>query len=201
MFLKKTDETLRMKMHYVVLTGMILTVAAQPQIIKEQASMQAKVASQRYCQVDHKTASLVITFSIAFKNSTGATITVGEPIHVVPLVSRTLRDLQHGKFEFTLYAPDVFYPVRAGNKAPEAGTFFRHSNVKPGEVFTGETMETGFPIPLTAKFSKRDALVPGSHFVRLVLDNETQGTERFVRLTSQPIEITVDKHPKVEKCP
>ena len=98
----------RMKMRCVVLTGMILTVAAQPQIAKEQASMQAKIESQRYCQVDHKTVSLVITFGVAFKNSTGATITMRQPIHVVPLVSRTLQDLQHRNYEFTLYSPDVF---------------------------------------------------------------------------------------------
>jgi len=97
-----------MKMRCVVLTGMILTVAAQPQIAKEQASMQAKIESQRYCQVDHKTVSLVITFGVAFKNSTGATITMRQPIHVVPLVSRTLQDLQHRNYEFTLYSPDVF---------------------------------------------------------------------------------------------
>ncbi len=79
-------------------------------------------------------------------------------------------------------------------------TASRQTNVKPGEVFTGEAMETAFPIPMTATFSKRDALEPGSHFVQLVLDGEIQGTTTFVRITSQPMEITVDKHPKVEKC-
>jgi len=189
-----------MKMHYVVLTGMILTVAAQPQIAKEQASMQAKIESQRYCQVDHKTVSLVITFGVAFKNSTGATITMRQPIHVVPLVSRTLQDLQRRNYEFTLYSPDVFFPTKAGNKVPETETSSRQTNVKPGEVFTGETIETAFPISLTAKFSKQDGLVPGRHFVQLVLDTEIQGTATFVRITSQPMKITVDKHPQVEKC-
>ncbi len=97
-----------MKIHRVVLIGTILSVAAQPQIVKEKASLQAKIQSQRYCRVDHKIASLMMTFSIAFKNSASSTITIRKPIHVVPLVSRTLHDLQNSKYEFTLYAPDVF---------------------------------------------------------------------------------------------
>jgi hypothetical protein len=188
-----------MKTRYVVLTGMILTVAAQPQIVKEKASMHAKIESQRYCQVDHKRASLLITFSVALKNSAGATITIERPIHVVPLVSRTLHDLQHSKYEFTLYEPDVFF-VKPGKRVDEAGTASRQTSVKPGDEFTGETIETVFPIPLTAKFSKFEALEAGSHFVQLFFDSEIQDTATFVRFTSQPVEITVDQHPKVEKC-
>lgn len=191
-----------MKMHRFVLTGMILTVTAQPQIVKEQASMQAKIESLRYCQVDTKTASLTMKFSVALKNSTSGTISIWQPIDVVPLVSRTLDDLQNKKYEFMLYAPDVF-PLRPGKEVRETGTASPQTNVKPGEAFTGETRETAFPafpIPLTAKFSKRDALEPGSHFVQLFLDSEIQGTGTWVRFTSQPMEIKVDKRPEVEKC-
>src|SRR5450755_1613466 len=98
----------RMKVRGVVLTGMILSIAAQSQIIKEQASMEAKIESKRYCEVDSKSASLAIKFSVALKNSTGTTITMRQPIHVVPFVSRTLQDLQHSKYELILYSPDDF---------------------------------------------------------------------------------------------
>jgi hypothetical protein len=118
---------------------------------------------------------------------------------VVPPVSRTLHDLQHSKYEFTLYAPDVFQ-LKPAKKFPEIRSASRQTNVKPGDVFTGETIETAFPIPLTAKFSKLDVLEAGSHFVQLVLDSEIQDTATFVRITSQPMKIMVDKHPKVEKC-
>ena len=189
-----------MKIYKFLLTGMILVVAAQSQMVKEQASMEAKIENQRYCRVNNKTGSLIMKFSVAMKNGTSATIALPKPIYVVPLVARTLQDLQNRKYEFTLYGPDVIVAPIPRNKVPEAEIASRQTIVKPREVFTGETMETAFPIPLTAKFSKRDALAPGSHFVQLVLDSETPGTEPFVRITSQPIEITVEKHPKVERC-
>lgn len=187
-----------MKIHLFVLIGMILAGAARPQIVHEESRMQATIDSQRYCQVDQKRASLVMKFSLAWKNSTSRTITIRQPVHVVPFVSRTLRDLQHSKYEFTLYAPDVF--PKPGKRAHGIGPATQPTDVKPDQQFTGETMETAFPIPLAAKFSKLDALEPGRHFVQLVLGSKIQGTGTFVRITSQPIEITVEEHPKIDKC-
>lgn len=190
-----------MKVCSVVLTGMIAAVTAESQIFKDHANMKATIESKRYCAVNSKKASLAINFSVALENTTSATITIRQPIQVVPLVSRTLQDLQNSKYDLTLYSPDDFGLVKPGSNVPKTRPASRQTNVKPGDVFTGQTMETAFPIALTAQFPKWEALGPGIHFVQLVSDSEIQGTGTFVRITSQPIEITVDKHPKVEKCP
>lgn len=189
-----------MKVRDLVLAGMILPSTVPSQIVKDQARMEAKIESRRYCEVDSKKTSLAINFSVVFKNTTISTITMHQPIHVLPLVSRTLPDLQHKKYELTLYSPETFGLVKPDNKVPEAATDSRQTSVEPGEMFTAQAVTTPFPIALDAKLPTWEALGPGIHFVQLVLDSEIQGTATFVRITSQPIEIIVDNHPKVNKC-
>ena len=169
--------------------------------------MTAKIQSSRYCSVNSKTASLAIRFIVTFKNTTSGTVTIEQPMDSVLFVSRTLQDVQHGKYQMMLYAPDTFglrvttlaSPKTAEN-VPEPAS--PQKNVKPGEMFTGEAAEERpIPIALNGKFPRWEALEPGRYFVQLMSDGVIQGTNDFVKITSQPIEITVDTHPKVGKCP
>jgi len=194
--------SLRNAVHCVLLAGMILVIPAQSQIAKEHLVMEAKIESKRYCKVNSTKASLEIQFRVALKNTTRETITMEQPLGVVLFVSHTLQDLQHGKYQMMLYAPDVFFRVKPGDKAPTTEPASPQAEVKPGEIFTGETTEERpIPIALNGKFPRWEALEPGRYFVLLMSDGVIQGTDDFVKITSQPIEIIVDTHPKVEKCP
>ena len=164
--------------------------------------MEAKIESKRYCKVDSTKASLEIQFRFALKNTTSGTVTIEQPMDAVIFVSRTLQDMQHGKYQMTLYAPDTFGIRKPGDTVPETKNTSRQTDVKPGEMFTGEAAEElPIPIALNGKFPRWEALQPGRYFAQLNSDGVIQGTNDFVRITSQPIEITVDMHPKVEKCP
>jgi len=163
--------------------------------------MEAKIESKRYCKVNSTKASLEIRFRVALRNTTSGTLTIEQPMDAVTFVSRTLQGLQHGKYQMMLYAPDVFFRVKPGDKAPITEPASPQTNVKPGEMFTGEAAEERpIPIALNGKFPRWEALQPGRYFVQLMSDGVIQGTNDFVKITSQPIEITVDKQPKVEKC-
>jgi hypothetical protein len=61
-------------------------------------------------------------------------------------------------------------------------------------------MEITVPTPRTSKYSKFEALDPGNHYVQLVMDLNAADTTTFVRAVSQPVEISVEKNPKLEKC-
>ncbi len=178
------------KLHLIVLL-FLLAVAAKPQTPNEQLELHAEIKSERYCNVDDEISSLRVVFETRLINNGEVPVVIGQREYPLLLVSRTLPNLQKGKHEFELHAPDSF--GRPTTK-PEGRV------VKQGEVFESETTETTIPTPKTAKYSKLEALAPGTHYVQVVITAQLEGTLKFASAVSQPIEIKILKYPKTENC-
>jgi hypothetical protein len=180
-----------MRKHHLAVLFLLLPVGATPQTPNEQLGLHAEIKSERYCEVDDETSTLRVIFEIRLVNNGKVPVVVSQRIYLLLLVSRTLPNLQRRKHEFELHAGESF--VQPTTK-PEQRV------VGQGEVFESETLETFIPIPKTAKYSKLEALAPGLHYLQLVITAQLEGTLGFTGAVSQPIEITVAKYPKTEKC-
>jgi hypothetical protein len=181
---------LKMRKHHLAILLLLLSVAAKPQTPDENLKLHAEIKSERYCEVDDEISSLLVMFKVRLINSGKIPVVIGQPIYPLLLVSRTLLNLQKGKHEFEVHAGDVFaQPTTRGAQ----------SVVRQGEVLESEA-EARLPTPITAKYSKLEALAPGTHYVQVVITAQFEGTLRFASAVSQPIEFAVMKYPKTEKC-
>jgi hypothetical protein len=180
-----------MRKYHLIVLLLLLPVAAKPQTPNEQLELHAEIASERYCKVDDEISSLRVIFKTRLTNNGTMPVVIGQREYPLLLVSRTLPNLQNGKHEFELHAPDSF-----GQPTTEP----EQRVVKQGEVFESETTETTIPIPKTAKYSKLEALAPGMHYMQVVITAQFEGTFKFASAVSQPIEIKILKYPKTENC-
>lgn len=181
----------QMRKHHLAVLLLLLPVAATPQTPNEQLGLHAEIKSERYCEVDDEISTLRVIFKIRLVNNGKIPVVVGQQTYPLLLVSRTLPNLHRGKHEFELHA---------GDSLGQPTTKLEQRVVGQGEVFESETRETFIPIPKTAKYSKLEALAPGLHYLQLAITAQLEGTLRFTSAVSQPIEITVAKYPKTEKC-
>ena len=180
-----------MKKHYLAILLLLLPVASRSQTPVAPLELRAEIKSQRYCDVDDEISSLLVKFKFRLANNGNAPVVIAQRTYPLLLVSRTLTDLQRGKHEFELHAPDYFGPPTT---KPEQRV------IRQGEVFESETAETTIPTPKTAKYSKLEALAPGMHYVQVVITVQLEGTLKFAEAVSQPINLTVLKYPKTENC-
>ncbi len=164
-----------------------LAIQVRPRVLDEQLRLQAEIESQRYCAIDDDTSTLLIRFKLRLLNHGTSPIVIGRPIYPLLLVSRTRPALQKGDHEFVLQPPDVFGVIE------DAGTLEHSTPGAPPEQFVsreGETLETSTletTVPIRGNRRPRAAdLAPGSHYVQVVLQGQIEGTETFVRATSQP---------------
>jgi hypothetical protein len=185
-----------MRIHRIALVGLLVPILARPQIDEGRLTLRAQPISRRYCEVDDEIATLLIKFKISLTNAKNPAVDFYSPVYPLLLVSRTMDDLRKGKHEFELHAPDRFVPSleRSETDRPVPPA------IRGGETVESEIMEVTLPAPMKSKYSKFEGLDPGTHYVQLVMDLNVEGTSTFARATSQPVEITVDKHPKLEKC-
>jgi len=178
------------KRHLAVLL-LLLPVANASQTPNQQLELHAEIKSERYCEVDDEISSLLVIFKIRLVNNGNVPVVVVRRPYPLLLVSRTLPNLKRGKHEFELHEPESFGPPTT---KPEQRV------VRQGEVFESETVETIIPTPKTTKYSKREALAPGTHYVQAVVTVQVEGALKFADAVSQPIEITILKYPKTENC-
>ena len=179
---------------------LLLTIQGRPQASDEHLKLHAEIESERYCEVDNETSSLLVKFKVRLLNSGKLPIVLDQPIYPLLLVSRTLQSLQKHDHEFALHPPDVFDVIGDGSSQVQPVT---HPNqvlvVRGGDTLETNTLETTVPTRRRGK-SKAAGLAQGSHYVQVVLQGQIEGTESFIRATSQPLKITVQKMPKLENC-
>jgi hypothetical protein len=180
-----------MRKRHLAILLLLLPVTAKPQTPDKPLELRAEIKSERYCEVDDEVSSLLVKFKIRLVNNGKEPVVIAQRTYPLLLVSRTLTNLQRGKHEFELNAPDYFGPPTT---KPEQHV------IRQGEVFESETMETTIPTPKTAKYSKREALSPGMHYLQVVITAQLEGTLKFAEAVSQPISITILKYPKTENC-
>src|SRR5580692_2509969 len=97
-----------MRKYHLIVLLLLLPVAAKPQTPNEQLELHAEIASERYCKVDDEISSLRVIFKTRLTNNGTMPVVIGQREYPLLLVSRTLPNLQNGKHEFELHAPDSF---------------------------------------------------------------------------------------------
>jgi hypothetical protein len=114
----------------------------------------------------------------------------------VLLVAGTQADLLKHKYEFQLHAPDVFGSI---NDPPRPHPVPRV--IRAGEELESETMEITVPTPRAPRLRRYEALSVGNHYIQLEMDLQVEGRQlTFVRATSQPLAITIERNNKPKKC-
>jgi hypothetical protein len=162
--------------------------------------LHAAIERARYCKVDQQVSSLLITFRVRLRNGGKHSIVIDQPIHPLLLVSDTLDHLRMGRYRFELNGPDLFAnsPLH-GESIPmnlSSQVFLRER-----ETLEPNTLETVVPVVRRKRAVRSPSgLAAGAHYLRVVVQGQFEGTEKFVQAGSEPIKITVDRSPKLELC-
>jgi hypothetical protein len=174
----------------------LLTQWATAQETEEQVKLRADIISQRYCEVDRRTNSLLVKFKIRLTNTRNPALSFYQNPYPVLLVAGTQADLLKHRYEFQLHAPDVFGSI---NDPPRPRPVPRA--LRAGEELESETMEITVPTPRTSRLRRYEALSVGIHYIQLRMDLQVEGRQlTFVRATSQPLAIKVERNNKPQKC-
>lgn len=186
------------KVIFLIACVSLLTAERQSE---ENLILHAHVKSQRYCEVDNEVVALLVRFTISLSNYGDSPVLIqSASIYPRLLLSENIADLLKGEHKFELWPPDVF---RQSDKASSGGrpkSIGGTQRIEPGEVFETETMEVTIPTRRNENYSGRDVALPGLYYAQLVLEPRLSGTNRFTRVISDPVEITIEKRPIVHKC-
>jgi hypothetical protein len=178
-----------------------LVIQVRPEAVDEQLRLQADIETQRYCAIEDGTSTLLVRFKVRLFNRGTLPIVIYRPIYPLLLVSRTVHASQTGDHEFALHPPDVFGVIKEIGE--RKGSTLRVPSdqlvIREGETLETSTLETTVPIRGNRRPKAVD-LVPGSHFVQVVIEGQIEGTESFVRATSQPVKINILKKPELQNC-
>ncbi len=181
---------------YFVAALVLLTLSTTAQETDEQVKLHADTISQRYCEVDRRTNSLLVKFKIRLTNTRNPALSFYPNPYPVLLVAGTQSDLLKHKYEFQLHAPDVFGSINDPSRPRLVPRVIRAS-----EELESETMEITVPAPRASRLRRYEALSVGIHYIQLRMDLQVDGRQlTFVRATSQPLAIKIERNNKPEKC-
>jgi hypothetical protein len=126
------------------------------------------------------------------------TLVLYPPVIPTIFVSRTLEDLESGKYLLELNPPDRDLVSSPGGQSANQERFPKRIIIAAGQLHQLE-VELGMPIATMKKGPEDSGLTPGGHYLKLelVLDTLDAGTIHFV---SQPVGFTVSNRPKVATC-
>ena len=197
-FISLEPQMITYRLAVVVLS---LAIQGRPRPVEKQLRLQAEIESRRYCAIEDDTSTLLVRFKVRLLNHGKSPIVSDRPIYPLLLVSRTLQALQKGDHEFALHPPDVFRVIEDVGTPDHStsGAPTEQLVIRAGETLETSTLETTVPIRGNRRPKSVD-LVAGSHFVQVVVQGQIEGTESFIRATSQPIKIIVLKKPELVNC-
>ncbi len=162
--------------------------------------LSVNVIEQPYCRVDDEVNSVRLKFRIAVTNRGGEEISVPENAYPIAPIARTLDDLERGKVEFELRPPEKFPPDSAQGDNDESRYVERV--IEPRET---KEIEAEVSLVVTRLLDKvpKDALAPGTHFLRLtfpILRWSDRRLQKYTDVTSKPIEVYLMLHSSAPAC-
>ena len=181
-----------------ILLLLFLPNVSRPQKLDDRFNLDSEISSLRYCQIEDESIVLRLKFKTILTNRRGPTIVVFPPLYPALRISRTEEDLRRKKYEFDI-TPPLAQPLLAGQVT--TNQVLQKSLVRPGEAFETETLEIPISTKLNVQKSEKYGLAPGSHYAQLVMDNQIDNTNNFLRVVSQPIEFLLEDYPqRIEQC-